>query len=164
MSNHICTGCGEVHVVHDAHKEVLNRMKLTMLKAAASHVMQTMRNDFKVRDICEPEQFKLFNNFAKLRYHGLVTPVRDYKKQRIKGRWLVTKNGWAFLRGELSLPKYVLVQNNQISSRADQLIGLKDIYYAEDYVETNFEYFNEDGQAVGRRPIFNQPSKQGVLL
>lgn len=149
----------------DSHKEVLNRMKLTMLKAAATHVMSTMNNDFKVRDICTPEQFKMFNNFAKLRYHGLVTPVREKEtSRRIKGRWLITRNGWDFLRGNLSLPHFVLVQNNHIQSKSPALIGLKDIYYAEEYITTHFDYFDDDNKPVGNRPGFPQPSKQVAMV
>jgi hypothetical protein len=146
----ICPECGQRK--QDAHKEVLNRMKLTMLQSAAAHVMQTMRNDFKVYDFANDRQFKTYHNFQKLRYHGLITPVKDPLGRRIRARWLITRNGWSFLRGEKELPKYVLVQHNLIIKHAPELVYMKDVYYGADYIQTTFEYFDGAGNPVGVRP------------
>ncbi len=75
----VCSSCGQK--IQESHKELLSRHKLTMLKRAASHVKSTMRNDFMVRDIAGPEEFKTYNSFQKLRYHGLVAPVRGATNQ-----------------------------------------------------------------------------------
>lgn len=136
-------------------------MKLTMLRKAASHVIETMSNDFMVRDIAEPEQFKLFNNFQKLRYHGLVTPVLDSNKRRMKGRWLITRNGWDFLRGNRSLPDWVLVKENRITEKSEHLIAISEV--SRDFeIATHFEYFDENNNPVGLRP--NAAPSQVALL
>jgi hypothetical protein len=162
MSSHPCT-CGETHHVKDARKEVLNRMKLTMLRRAADHVIKTMDNNFMVREICEPDEFQLFNNFQKLRYHGLVTPVRDANGKRVKGIWLITRNGWDFLRGSKSLHAWVRVKDNRIIERSEELVTLREVAADIFEIVTRFEYFDEStGEPVGLRP--GVPAEQASLL
>jgi hypothetical protein len=150
---HLCSECNEPHRVSPAHKEVLNKMKLTMLSVAAKHIMKTMSNNFMVRDIAQPDEFKLFNNFQKLRYHGLVTPARDDAGNRIKGRWLITRNGWGFLRGDIELPQYVIVRDNHIEERADRKVTLREVDSGAMEIVTNFFYFDENNKPVGMRPV-----------
>lgn len=150
----ICHACGQK--VQEAHKESLNKMKLTMLQKAAKHVMETMKNDFRVYDFVGEDEFKLFNNFQKLRYHGLITPARDNQDRRIKGRWLITRNGWAFLRGELDIPRYVLVRNNRIVEKSSERTLVRDVYYGSEAIQTTFEYFDDYGQPVGYRPGYKE--------
>jgi len=157
-----CNHCGQR--IQMQRKEVLGAGKIRMLKAAASHVMATMQNDFMVRDISAPEEYKLYSNFHHLRFHGIVAKVKKDGKV-VPRHWLVTRNGWAFLRGDIPLPKYVLVKDNAIQSRADQTIYLKDRLGGEDYIQTSFEYFDDDGNPVGVRPHYPQSSdKQARLI
>lgn len=152
MKDHFCT-CGEVHKVKQAHKEVLNKMKLTMLRRAAEHVISTMDNNFMVREICEPDEFQLFNNFQKLRYHGLVTPIRDGEGKRVKGLWLITRNGWEFLRGKKLMHAWVSVKENRIVERSEDMVSLRDVAMDMFEITTRFEYFDEEtNQPVGLRP------------
>lgn len=156
----ICPHCGQP--IKEAHKEVLNKMKLTMLQIAGRHVQQTLTNDFMLRDFTAPKEAErpVWSNFQKLRYHGLVAKVKDKQTDRVvKGRWLITRNGWAFLRGDIELPKFVLVRNNHIvpDSHSKQLIGIRDVYRGSDVIQTTFEYFDDAGRMVGVRPV--APSK-----
>jgi hypothetical protein len=152
----ICPACGQVK--QQAHKESMDKMKLLLLKAAAQHVIDTKVNDFKKKDLnLQDIAQSAYGNFGKLRYHGLITPVRE-NGQRIKGRWLVTRNGWAFLRGELKISKFVLVRNNSIIDHSPVLISVRDVYYGSEEIQTTFEYFDhETGAMIGWRP---QPIKQ----
>lgn len=135
-----------------------------MLKAAASHVMATMQNDFMVRDISAPEEYKLYSNFHHLRFHGIVAKVKKDGKV-VPRHWLVTRNGWAFLRGEIDLPAYVLVKDNEVKSRADKRVTLKDLLHGEDYIQTSFEYFDDDGNPIGVRPHYPATdNKQARLI
>lgn len=126
-----------------AHKETLNKHKLMLLQEAASHVMKTLKNEFPLHELSG--NINSYNNFQKLRYSGLIFKVK-------RGTWGITRNGWAFLRGEIALPKYVLVRDNHIITKSNNLVYLKDIYYGADYIQTVFEYFNEYGEPVGLRP------------
>lgn len=158
-----CNACGQR--IPLARKEMLNKHKVEMLKRAALHVNKTMTNDFMVRDFTEPEDFKRYNFFSHLRLHGLVFKQRDRAGNEIRGRWGITRNGWAFLRGEKQLPKYVLIKNNSIVSRADELVGFREVWRGENTMQTSFEYFNNYGEPVGVRPVApDYDDKQKVLL
>jgi len=153
-----CNHCGQE--IKQAHKETLSKHKLTMLKAAARTVMETNVNDFSLH---ESSNITDYNNFQKLRYHGLAHHVRLQNGYVKRGSWLITHNGWAFLRGELNLPKWVTVRNNRITDRSSELINVRDVYYGSEVVHTIFEYFDESGKPVGPRPI-HQPSLQISLI
>lgn len=156
MSKDICNHCGQE--IKQARKLPMDKSKHIMLKRAADHVMKQLNagskdaNNFMVRDFTEPEDFKRFNSFATLRYFGLVTQVkRDGKKYR--NNWLITRNGWAFLRGEKAVHEYLLIKNNHIDKRSERMVYLRDVYYKPDEIQTNFEYFDDEGLPVGWRPF-----------
>jgi hypothetical protein len=143
-----CPTCGQKQKL--AHKEILTRNKIDMLKRAANHVMTTMKNEFPLKEY-KAESY-LYNNFQKLRYHGLIHYVTNRQGERKAGQWLITRNGWAFLRGEIELPYYVLIKNNHIQSRADLLINVRDVMRGDPVLSTSFEYFTDEGVAIGYRP------------
>jgi hypothetical protein len=68
-----------------------------------------------------------YNNFQKLRYHGLVA------KTDISGVWLLTRRGNRFLRGEIEIPKGVLVSRNKIQAMRRDKIKLLDLCSSEPY-------------------------------
>jgi hypothetical protein len=156
-----CDHCGQR--IQMQRKEVLGKGKIRMLKAAASHVMATMQNDFMVRDISAPEEYKLYSNFHHLRFHGIVAKVKKDGKI-VPRHWLVTRNGWAFLRGDIDLPAYVLVKDNEVKSRADKRVMLKDLLHGEDYIQTNFEYFDDNGNPIGVRPNYSLAENRQATL
>lgn len=159
----LCGECGRPKP--QAHKESMDKTRLQMLQKAAQRVVDTGVNDFKKKDLGLAEFGQsAYGNFTRLRYHGLITPVRDQNKKRIKGRWLITRNGWAFLRGEFQIHKYVLVKNNEITSRSDERIGLRDVWFGAEIMQTTFEYFDDDGRMVGVRPIAPQTRMQPSLF
>ncbi len=164
MTNHLCTHCNQPHVVQDAHKEHLTKIKCEMLKAAASHVLDTGVNQFKNKNIADGHSS--YGNLQKLRYHGLIAQVRTGGKKH-RGLWLITKNGWALLRGELKLPKFVLVKDNHPldNGRSDVLVGLLDVLKGGDYMETTFDYYDEEtGEMIGKRPVVYTEPEQTTLL
>lgn len=157
-----CDHCGQR--IRLQRKEMLNTAKVRMLKRAAEHVMSTMKNDFMTKDFTDDNEYKLYSNFQHLRYHGLIAHVK-VNGQKVRKHWLITKNGWAFLRGDIDLPKYVLVKDDHTQSRADQRVYLKDLLHGEPYVQTSFEYFDDDGNPVGIRPHYPQTNdNQGRLI
>lgn len=157
---HLCSVCNQPHEVAVARKESLTKIKCELLKSAAARVIEIGANRFKLRDLDnEPSRY---NNFQKLRYHGLIAHARE-NGQAVPGEWLVTRNGWAFLRGELKLPKFVMVRDNHPleHGRSDVLVGLLDVLKGGDYIETTFDYFDHDtGQMIARAPY--QPASPPV--
>lgn len=150
---HFCSNCGEIHLPAPAHKEVLNKMKVVMLRRAADHVIKTMDNKFMVREISRPEEYSMFHNFQKLRYHGLIAPIRDENGKKLKGQWLITRNGWAFVRGEIELSKFVLVANNHIRERSEKKVSLREVNAQVLEIQTRFEYFDVNNKPIGLRPL-----------
>lgn len=148
-----CDHCGQR--IQLQRKEILNKACAIMLKRAAEHVMHTMKNDFEIRDFTEDGDFKFFSNFSHLRYHGLIANVKVNGKPH-KRRYLITRNGWAWLRGDIELPKFRIVKNghNVEGKQSDRLVYLRDIWHGEPYVQTTFEYFDDAGNPVGIRPHY----------
>lgn len=71
-------------------------------------------------------------NFVRL--HGLIAKVtKDGKVQR--GRWLITKRGWAYLRGE-AVPATLTHFRNRVISREDETITLLQVMYDGKYSNT----------------------------
>lgn len=136
------------------HKETLNRHKLMLLKEAATHVMETLKNEFPLHELSG--NINSYNNFQKLRYSGLIFKVK-------RGTWGITRNGWAFLRGEIALPQYVLVQSNHVIQHSHKQVYLKDVIYGADYIATTFDYFSPDGTSIGFRPT-QKPVMQDMQL
>lgn len=61
-----------------------------------------------------------YNNFQKLRYHGLVTKARKGDGNRDGGMWILTTRGGQFCRNEIVIPIKVQTFRNKISSRSDE--------------------------------------------
>jgi hypothetical protein len=154
-----CPNCGQK--VREAHKETLNKHKLSILQIAASYVVNTNVNDFSLDDLSG--NTNNYNNWQKLRYHGLIHHVRNSRGLVKRGHWLITRNGWAFLRGELDLPKWVLVRDNTIVDRSGRLINVKDVYRGSEAIITTFEYFDESGQAIGYKPVMPQERQLSLV-
>jgi hypothetical protein len=62
------------------------------------------------------------HNFQKLRFHGLIA---HYDEDNPKsGEWLITARGGYFLRGEMKVPKAVLVFRNHVKDHAKELVHI----------------------------------------
>lgn len=139
------------------HKETLNKHKLNLLKQGAEEVITKGENIVDIGIF--RNNINSYNNWQKLRYHGLIAHVvKNGVKQR--GLWVITRNGWKFLRNELQLPKYVLINNNEIVERSPETIEAKDLYRLEEIVQTSFEYYEPGYDSYERvykpvQPAFN---------
>lgn len=67
-----------------------------------------------------------YNNFQKLRYFGLVKQVTEPGKQQ-SGFWALTIKGAKFLKGEVSVPKTVIVSEGHTVQNLDPLVYVTDI-------------------------------------
>jgi hypothetical protein len=69
-----------------------------------------------------------YNNFQKLRYHGLVAKCIDSEtKERLSGYWLLTKRGNEFLKNMVSLPLAVYTFRNKIVNKHPDRVRLSDV-------------------------------------
>ena len=81
-----------------------------------------------------------YNNFQKLRFHGLVV---KYKKDHthLGGYWLLSKRGSQFLRNEITIPKRVLTFRNKVVDHSTEHVNYRDVMKSYPlYLETNPEY------------------------
>ena len=115
------------------HKETLNRHKLNLLVIGAEEVKRSGENIVDIKIFSG--NINSYNNWQKLRYHGLIA------KTDKRGEWVITKNGWAFLRGDISLPSYVLIKDNHITERSEERVEATDLYKQAEIVDTTFEYY-----------------------
>lgn len=77
-----------------------------------------------------------FSNFTKLRFHGLVTKVKNKP-----GYWLITKRGGEFLRGEINIPDSVHTFRNSVIGHSQTLTNIKD--FKGDFPSFQSEYAME---------------------
>ena len=69
-----------------------------------------------------------YNNFQKLRYHGLVAKCTDPEtKERISGYWLLTKRGNEFLKDLIAVPHTVYTFRNKIVDKHPERVKMSDI-------------------------------------
>lgn len=61
------------------------------------------------------------HNLQKLRFHGLIAHADENK---LSGEWLITARGGQFLRGEIAVPKKVLVFRNKVFEHSKELVSI----------------------------------------
>lgn len=73
-----------------------------------------------------------YNNFQKLRYHGLVARVKNQSGEIETGYWLLTKRGNLFLNNEINVPKKVLIFRNSIVDKSFEITNVKEVLINEE--------------------------------
>lgn len=85
-----------------------------------------------------------YNNAQKLRYHALIFKVK-------RGTWGITSHAISFLKGEKSLPEWVLIEDNKIVDRSEDMIKISDLHDSSPSVRNTFEYY-KNGVYLEARP------------
>lgn len=150
-------------IFRPSRKENIDKLKVLMLKRAAQHVIDTKKPIFKKSELNLIDFGQsAYGRFGALRFHGLIAKMRDDDGKVIKGDWIITRLGWAFLRGDRQINKFVYMQDNHIRDDLERgpLVSLTDVFKGADYMQTNFEYVDVRGNFVGVRPAFSQSSTQ----
>jgi hypothetical protein len=101
-------------------KQALTPGLVTALCKAIEFVHANDRNFFHLQKDLTALTKSEYNNFQKLRFHGLIAHVEDHI-----GYWLITKRGGQFLRGELNIPDFVLTFRNRVVSHSDKLVSIR---------------------------------------
>lgn len=81
-----------------------------------------------------------YNNFQKLRFHGLVAKVYENGGEHKKGCWLITRRGGQFLRGELRIAKKVKTFRNQVIGHSEDLVTMNEFRGKVSSFEQNFDF------------------------
>lgn len=80
-----------------------------------------------------------YNNFQKLRFHGLIARYKEHGEWR-KGDWLITRRGFQLLQGRLKIPARVQTFRNEVVDHDKKVVDLKDIMGSKPYVESEFMF------------------------
>jgi len=117
----VCPHCQQTIV---ARKESLTKGIIRSLLKCAKTIEKKGLNKIHPR-----KELKLsiseYNNFQKLRYHGLIA------KQDESGFWVITTKGYRFISGKIVTAKYVEVFNNEIVGYSEDLITIADLLKSE---------------------------------
>ncbi len=76
-----------------------------------------------------------YNNFQKLRFHGLIAHCKDSNGIRESGYWLLTKRGNEFLNGSLAIPSRVRTFRNHVVDHDHRFVHIKDVIGSTPFVE-----------------------------
>ena len=78
-----------------------------------------------------------YNNFQKLRFHGLVAHADENKKS---GYWLLTSRAGKFLHGEITIPKKVKTFRNRVIEHSEEVTGIADFRNQVEWFESEFNF------------------------
>lgn len=137
-----CKYCG--HKL-EPRKESLSRGLVDTLVKFYEAVWKCGRNDIHLQKDMYLTKNQ-YNNFSKLRYFGLVAKVK-VAGQTNSGRWLLTRRGALFLKGE-PVHKWVKVYNNHLVARSAEEITIKDMLDYDIYWNEKTDYLFPKDDAV----------------
>ncbi len=118
-----CPNCGH-SIEARARWEILNAGLVSILIKAIVAVHRSNQNRFHLqKDLLLSHNE--FANFQKLRYFALIAHAdKDNPKS---GEWLITNRGGAFLRGEMAVPRKVLVSANRVIDHSPELVHINEL-------------------------------------
>lgn len=103
-----CTHC---HHSINIYSYPINKVMVKFLRAMAEETDKTKNREIDVEKVSVIHHER--TQITKLRIHGLIAKVKDEKGHHKARMWLITKKGWAFLKGE-PVPRKVVIYNNQV--------------------------------------------------
>lgn len=132
-----CPTCGQKLREYD-HR--LTPMLADILVNLAKTVRHHDRNDIhvptEVPAVVGPLRYSMQSNLTKLRFHALVAKVLDDAGHHIRGRWLITRRGGQWLRGEITIPRTVTTRDNRvIGHSADDQVDISAVRKSGPYLE-----------------------------
>lgn len=85
-----------------------------------------------------------FGNFQKLRYWGILAKYNE-NGQHVSGYWLLTRNGAAFLRCEMFMPRNVQTQDNHKIGESPEKVLITDLIrgYDKPYWQKQFPVIDD---------------------
>lgn len=126
-----CPNCGASMVQYEF---VFDCLDAVLLLTMASEVMLSIKAGHSFSDAnavriqkLPTASYAMKSRTSQMSKLGLVTQCRTKAGKRIPGLWLITKRGWAALRGE-AVPKRVISWRNAIQERPEELITLSEAF------------------------------------
>lgn len=130
----VCSCCGAKMLVH--RHRISKGLAVALIKFRQK-IIEFGRNKIHIKDEIALTKSE-FNNFQKLRYHGLVTKyINPETKQNEAGYWILTRRGNQFCKCQIEIPEWVATFRNKIHSKSDVKTFINEID------EVNLPYWDE---------------------
>ena len=97
-----------------------------------------------------------YNNFQKLRYHGLIAHYKNKETKEFEsGYWVITSRGNNFAKNNCYISKKVVIFRNRIVERSEEKVNLAAVLKNDDLPywdkHDDFGYFFEDVDDYGTK-------------
>lgn len=147
----VCPYCGCTPPAK--YKYFLDDLDISVLLKLWQAVIEQGINKIDVRNmwLSYGERSRL----TQLRFHALITKVKNEKGKHIPATWLITKRGVDFLHGRIVVPAYVVTQDNKVIDHASERVHRRDFKILKDFQATY--------EIVGSK-IIKLPMKQLSLI
>jgi len=130
--------------MHRSEHTLTNGMIVALMKFARACVDLKLR-EANPREAINAHGQQLYlderSNWTKLRFFGLVAKYKENGVQK-GGKWVVTRNGWAFLRSELAVPKFIRTFRNKIVEKSTETVKIFYIYGSQPNFPSQGDLFN----------------------
>jgi hypothetical protein len=103
------------------YKHSLSMTLIQAFRKVAEHAPKTGYFHIGEVDLLIAER----TNLIKLQYWDLILKLGDEKNHG--GRWLISKKGWQWLRGEIALPKHVWTYRGEVQKHEGKLVTVSDV-------------------------------------
>lgn len=113
-----CPHCGALMV---EYKHSLSKTLIRAFRKVAEHCPKTGYFHIGEVELAIAER----TNLIKLQYWYLILKLGDSKNHG--GRWLISKKGWAWLRGEIELPKHVWTYRGEVQGYEGKMVMVGDV-------------------------------------
>lgn len=148
-----CIACGSKPRLNRQIRLTRHTVKVLML--AGEYAKSKDENLLKLQDvpgIITPSQY---NSFQQLRYFGLIAKHKIEGK-RVGKEWVITSRGFKFLAGQdTGTHKWLRIKENHITERSPETVTLSQVWSDAPYLQTRFEYTDDDGNSHGERSTWD---------
>lgn len=124
--------CDTCHQIIRIYRYPANKTLGHILRKMAAHTLDQEGRQFDIAEV--GLDHRLWSQLSKLRFHGLVAKVKDGKGKHIPRRWIITRKGWGWLRGD-PIQKYVVVFDNSVLGHEGEGITIGRAEGGMDYTE-----------------------------
>lgn len=125
---HVCPTCHQQSFIY---RHGISKGMVSALSKFKKAVLVKGENSVHTRRDMDGTDYELtkgeYANWTMLRYHGLVAKDDDAGK----GYWLLTRRGNQWLKGEVAIPRYVFVLNNEVQGSGPELVSAREIVRAD---------------------------------
>lgn len=119
----------------------LVKMRAGIAKTGVNHINPGSDLDGTPLELTKNER----SNLSKLRFHALIAKYGEHG-DRVQGEWLITRRGFAFLRGEEAVPSRVKTYRNKVVDHDERLVNIGEVIREVPYFERLADIEAEPGQ------------------